>query len=258
MRQLGGPALRRAREPRRARADAVGAFTLYLFAALGLGWALAPSPSIGLIALGAGLLVVGIAAGSVLRRCPPFTTAADRVTLIRATLAGLCAASAVLMAAGELPARGWLPSAAAALALALDAVDGWTARRTGTSTEEGARLDMETDAALLLVLSCAAALSLGPWVLAVGLMRYAFVLAGRLRPRLRAELGFSRFRRGVAALQGVALLSALVPAVPLPFAEAAVAVALAMLTASFGRDVLDLERRAADRPRARARRPRLP
>jgi phosphatidylglycerophosphate synthase len=263
MRRIGGSAPRRARAPRRAgvprhaRADAFGALALYLLAALGPGWLLAP-PSSGLLALGAGLLVVGVAAGSVLRRRPLFTTAADRVTLVRAALGGLCAAATVLMAAGELPARGWPLSAVAALALALDAVDGWTARRTGTSTEEGARLDMEADAALLLVLSCAAALSLGPWVLAVGLMRYAFLLAGRLRPALRGELGFSRFRRGVAALQGAALLTALIPAVPLPAAEAAVAAALTLLTVSFGRDVLTLERRAAARPRAHARRPRLP
>ena len=66
----------------------------------------------------------------------------------------------------------------AAVALALDAVDGWVARRTGTVSELGARFDMEADAFLILVLSGFVADSLGGWVLAIGLMRYAFVAAG--------------------------------------------------------------------------------
>ncbi len=37
-------------------------------------------------------------------------------------------------------------------ALILDGVDGWVARRTGTANDAGARLDMEVDAALILVL----------------------------------------------------------------------------------------------------------
>ena len=35
----------------------------------------------------------------------------------------------------------------------LDLVDGWVARRTGTASPFGARFDLETDAALILVLS---------------------------------------------------------------------------------------------------------
>ena len=72
------------------------------------------------------------------------------------------------------------------MALALDAVDGWVARRTGTVSALGARFDMEVDAFLILVLSGYVAPTLGGWVLAIGLMRYAFVAAGWVLPWLRA------------------------------------------------------------------------
>ncbi|MCP3425012.1 CDP-alcohol phosphatidyltransferase family protein [Rothia sp. AR01] len=255
---------------RRAVADALAAPALYLLAILAIGWFVAPPLRVGLPALGAGLAIVGLAVLSVLRRRPPFTTAADRITLFRVTLAGLCAASTVLMLAGQLPARGWLISVIVSVTLILDAVDGWVARRTGSSTPEGARLDMESDAALLLILSTAAALTLGPWVLAIGLMRYAYVLAARFRRPLRAELPFSQFRRVVAATQGVVLLAVFAPFMPLPLVGASAAAALTLLIASFARDVVLLERRAATERRAavgprpapgpgpRLRRPRLP
>ena len=59
-------------------------------------------------------------------------------------------------------------------ALVLDAVDGRVARRTGTVTEFGGRFDGEVDAFLILVLSVAAAPTVGWWVLAAGVVRYAF------------------------------------------------------------------------------------
>ena len=101
------------------------------------------------------------------------------------------------------------------------------------------------DAALLMVASLIAIRSLGWWVLAIGGMRYAFGLAGRVRPELRNPLPFSRFRRVVAGLQGALLAVGLAPVVPLPLARAVVAVALGLLVTSFGRDVIWLERRPA-------------
>ena len=59
---------------------------------------------------------------------------------------------------------------------------------------------------------------------------------------LREPLAFSQFRRLVGGVQGVALLIALVPVVPVPASAAVVALALALLVVSFGRDVLRLER----------------
>ena len=153
---------------------------------------------------------------------------ADRVTLVRASLAGGVLALVVTGAAG--PAL----LALAAVALALDAVDGPVARRTGTASALGARFDMEVDAALVLVLSAAAPVA-GPWVLTGGLLRYAFVAAGWVAPWLRGTLPESPARKAVAAAQGVALVvvaSGVLPA-PRPVAAAA----LAALVWSFGRDV---------------------
>ena len=98
-------------------------------------------------------------------------------------------------------------------------VDGWVARRTGTASVQGSRLDMETDAALMLVLCVPLAFTLGPWVLAIGVMRYAFVALSWWRPALRGHLEFSQFRRVVAAIQAVVLVVALVPLVPEPAAQ---------------------------------------
>ncbi|WP_104139997.1 CDP-alcohol phosphatidyltransferase family protein [Arthrobacter sp. ZGTC131] len=128
------------------------------------------------------------------------------------------------------------------VAFLLDAVDGAVARRTGSSTPEGGRLDIQTDAALVLVLSCAAVRSLGPWVLAVGLMWYAFVAAGQIRPALRGVLKSNRLRKVIGAYQPFAVLLALTPGVPQGLGAGAVALALLSLVASFGRDVLQLER----------------
>jgi phosphatidylglycerophosphate synthase len=128
------------------------------------------------------------------------------------------------------------------LAFLLDAVDGAVARRTGSSSLAGARLDVQTDAALVLVLSCAAARSLGPWVLAIGLMWYVFVAAGQVRPALRGVLRPSRLRKIIGAYQPFAFLLALTPGVPEGFGTGAVALALLTLVASFGRDVTELER----------------
>lgn len=127
-------------------------------------------------------------------------------------------------------------------ALALDAVDGWVARRTGTATELGARFDMEVDAFLLLALSAYAAQTLGPWVLAIGLMRYAFVIAGWALPWLRGQLPPRYWRKVVTAVQGIALALAASGLPPL-IAGPAVGVALALLVESFGRDVVWLARR---------------
>jgi phosphatidylglycerophosphate synthase len=199
---------------------------------------------VGVAAAAAGIAVVVAAGITVMSRTGRWSGPADRVTLARTVLIGGCATIAVLILDGALSARPLWLLALALPALALDGVDGFVARRTGTASAAGARLDMEMDAALLMVLSLVAVRSLGWWVLAIGLMRYAFVLAYRIRPQLRQPLAFSQFRRVVAAIQGVTLAVALSPVLPLPFARTAVAIALALLVISFGRDVITLERGA--------------
>jgi hypothetical protein len=80
--------------------------------------------------------------------------------------------------------------------------------------------------------------SLGPWVLLIGLMRYLFVLAGSRYPWLVGPLPPSRARKVVAAVQGVVLVAATLPALPPSVATVAVLGALLSLLWSFGRDTL--------------------
>ncbi|MDX3098601.1 CDP-alcohol phosphatidyltransferase family protein [Streptomyces sp. ME01-24h] len=163
---------------------------------------------------------------------------ADHVTLVRAVLVG----GVTALVAGGVGHGAPLLTGLTAVALALDAVDGRVARRTGTASALGARFDMEVDAFLILVLSARLALTLGPWVLAIGAMRYAFVAAARPLPWLHAPLPPSFARKTVAALQGVVLLVACSGLVPAGVCAALTVLALASLVWSFGRDVLWLRR----------------
>lgn len=195
-----------------------------------------------LAGLCAGALVTGAAVVSILRRIPRFSTPADRVTLLRALLAALCAVMAVPQLLTGRPPDLLLVVLGGA-AFLLDALDGPIARHTGTASAAGARFDAATDAALVLVLSTAAAGVVGPWTLATGAMYYAFVAAGFFRPHLREPLPPSAARKAIGAFQPLALLVALFPGIPAAAATAAAAAALALLTFSFGRDTVLLERR---------------
>jgi phosphatidylglycerophosphate synthase len=166
---------------------------------------------------------------------------ADRVTLARATLVGAIAALTVDSLYRHVPLAVLV--AVAAVALTLDAVDGKVARRTGTVSAFGARFDMEVDAFLILVFSVYLSRPVGPWVLAIGGMRYAFVLAGWVLPWMRAALPPRYWRKVVAATQGIVLMVATAGVLPGPLATAALAVALALLVESFGRDIGWLWRR---------------
>jgi phosphatidylglycerophosphate synthase len=162
-------------------------------------------------------------------------TPADWVTLARATLAvGVAALVADSFAE---PAPVAILVSLAALALVLDAVDGWVARRTHTTGRLGARFDAEADAFLILVLSVYVARSAGAWVLAIGAARYAFLVAGWLLPWMRHPLPPRYWRKVVCAAQGIALTIAASGTLPPALTGAALVVALAVLAESFGRDV---------------------
>ncbi len=189
---------------------------------------------------------------------------ANAVTLVRATLAVAVAVLVVGALARSMPVAPLVGLAAAALAL--DAVDGWVARRTGTATAFGARFDGEVDAFLIAALSVYAATIYGPWVLAIGAARYAF-LAGELsRPWMRVPLPPRRWRKAVAAAQGIVLTVAAAEVLPRGLTQALLALALAALAVSVGECTWWLWRRrqaaparrapATARPRAAAR-PRL-
>jgi phosphatidylglycerophosphate synthase len=183
------------------------------------------------------LVGAGFAAGlaallnrAVLRTAARSLGPADRVTLARAVLVG----GVTALVADHAGPMALVPIAA--VALLLDAVDGQVARRTRTVSAMGARFDMEIDAVLILVLSVQVGRSLGVWVLAIGLMRYVFAVAGRFAPWLRAELPPSRARKTVAALQGVLLAVLAAGVLPYGAAMLVAGLALAALCWSFGRD----------------------
>ncbi|MFF7352337.1 MULTISPECIES: CDP-alcohol phosphatidyltransferase family protein [Streptomyces] len=160
---------------------------------------------------------------------------ANRVTLGRATLVG--GVTALVADSFESAPPVTLLVGLTAVALILDGVDGKVARRTGTSTALGARFDMEVDAFLILVLSVYVSMQLGPWVLLIGGMRYAFVAAARYAPWLNAPLPPSFARKTVAAIQGICLLVAGAELLPRPANLTIVLLALGSLVWSFGRDV---------------------
>ena len=161
---------------------------------------------------------------------------ADWVTLARATLAAGIAA----LVADSLhqPAPVTLLVSITALALVLDAVDGWVARRTRTTAALGAHFDAEVDAFLILILSVYVARSAGAWVLAIGAARYAFLAAGWPLPWMRERLPPRFWRKVVAATQGIVLTVAVADVLPRAVTEAALVAALVLLAESFGRDVL--------------------
>ena len=165
---------------------------------------------------------------------------ANRVTLGRATLVG--GVTALVADSFESSPPVTLFVGLTAVALILDGVDGKVARRTGTCSTLGARFDMEVDAFLILVLSVYVSMSMGPWVLLIGGMRYAFVAAARVLPWLNAPLPPSTARKTVAALQGILLLVGASGYLPLAATQAVVALALGTLVWSFGRDILWLYR----------------
>ncbi|MDQ1288730.1 MAG: hypothetical protein QG622_2296 [Actinomycetota bacterium] len=164
-----------------------------------------------------------------------FLGMANWVTLSRTILAGGVVALTADSFTGPVPVG--VVVALAVTALVLDGVDGQVARRTGTSSELGARFDMEADAFLLLVLTVFLASTFGLWVLSIGLMRYGFVVAGRVFPWLTAPLPPRFSRKAVAVVQGVALVAVSTGILPVAVSVGALVLALALLCWSFGLDV---------------------
>jgi phosphatidylglycerophosphate synthase len=232
--------------------------TILLATILGL---LATAALLGVVSATAGLgaagWIAGLATGSAatalivtarMRSDQPAIHPADWVTLTRAVLiagvAGLVADSFVR----PLPVTALVTLSA--VALVLDAVDGQVARRTGTATPLGARIDGETDAFLILLLSIAVSRDYGGWVLVIGAARYALLLAGWLIPWLAAPLPPRYWGKVVAAVQGIVLTVAASGLVDRRTGMIAVAGALLLLAESFGRAVIWLYRTGAG-PRTR-------
>ena len=178
-------------------------------------------------------------------RAPRFG-AANLVTLGRAALTMLLIA---LLGAAPSSRVAWVGVGLATLAAVLDGVDGRIARLRNEATPFGARFDMETDALLMLVLAVLVWRigHAGPWVLAAGLLRYGFVLAGRAWPALARPLPPSERRRRICGV-AIALLS--IAAAPLPpeAVSALCAIAVGSLIYSFAVDGVWLVRYAPGLP----------
>jgi len=197
-----------------------------------IGWA------VGLVA---GWVVTTLLAVARIRRHQPFLGPADWVTLMRAYLVSGIAA---------LVAQGWfgirstvLLVIVGALALALDAVDGRVARRTGTASSLGARFDGEVDAYLIALLSIRLAVDYGWWVALAGVARYAFLVAGWIMPIYARPLPFRYWRKVVTAASGIVLTVAISGLLPRTMGVIGTLTVLVLLAESFGRDIAWLYRR---------------
>lgn len=188
----------------------------------------------------AALLLVVVTAAKHQHPFPGFG-AANVVTMVRATMTALVAGT---VAAPPSTALLWFAIALVLLVAVSDGADGYLARRSGMASGFGARFDMETDAALICVLSVLVWQhhKAGAWVLLCGLMRYAFVAAGWVAPWLARPLRSTRRGKTVAVAQFIALGVALAPVTPLSVSTPLAAVALAALTWSFALDVWWLRR----------------
>lgn len=167
---------------------------------------------------------------------------ANLVTLARAVLVGGVTALVAEGLAGGAVAPDLLV-ALATVALVLDGVDGQVARRTGTVSTLGARFDMEVDSFVVFVLSVHVATGLGPLAVVVGSMHYAYVVAGRLLPWLRAPLPTRYSAKVVAVVQAAVLVLAASGRVAPGPALGLLVVVLMLLVWSFGHDVVWLWRR---------------
>jgi phosphatidylglycerophosphate synthase len=248
------PEVRHADKP----ADKVALPRIRLAALLGM---LATAALLGVVSATAGLgavgwitgLVTGSAAAVLLvtarmRSDQPAILPADWITLTRMLL--IAGVTGLVADSLSRPVSVTALVALSAVALALDAVDGQVARRTGTATPLGARIDGEADAFLILLLSIYVSQDYGSWVLAIGAARYALLLAGWLIPWLAAPLPPRYWGKVVAAVQGIVLTVAASGVTSRLVGMIAVAAALLLLAESFGRNVIWLYRTGAG-PRTR-------
>ena len=188
----------------------------------------------------AAYVIAGFLALRLIGRGFPYPTLGvpNLVTLFRLVVV------AALLSASLGVANAWLIVFLATFALVLDGVDGYLARKQNWVSGFGARLDMEVDTALALVLAIIAAATqvIGVWVLFLALPRYLFVAAARFLPWLWAPLPYSLARRVVSVLQITALIVINAPILGGLFALPVAIAAALLLLWSFGRDILWLWR----------------
>src|SRR5579859_773665 len=112
--------------------------------------------------LAAGSAATALLVTARMRSDQPAMFPADWVTLARALLAAGVAGLVADSFGRPVPVTALVTLCT--VALVLDAVDGQVARRTGTATALGGRLDCEVDAFLILLLSIVVSEDYGGWV----------------------------------------------------------------------------------------------
>jgi len=236
---MTGPAWRLPDAP--LRASVVRAVLLAVIGMVGLitilrSWT-AVSPDYAVRSLGVFVVAITFVVGLVGVHHPfPRLGSANHVTLLRLVLVAIVAG---LIGEPRTVRIEWLAVTATIVTVILDGLDGWLARRAGMTSRFGARFDMETDALLILILSILVWQhgKAGPWVLACGVMRYAFVACGWVLPWMAAPLRSSVRGKTVAVIQVVGLGAALSPLVRTPQSIVVAGVTLAALVWSFAIDV---------------------
>ena len=237
-RVVGGPKLWPQVSPNKTWSGAIGGLVFAMLVGALLTLVLAPG-SMARAAAVAAILAVATQAGDLLE------SAIKRHFKVKDT-------SSLIPGHGGLLDRldGLLAAApvAALLALVLDGVDGWVARRTRMATAYGKQLDINFDTVLMGILAVLAWQDgkAGAWVLAIGLARYGFVAAGWVWPMLNAELPFSQRRRVICVVQIAVLLACILPVIQPPLSSLAAAAALGLLLFSFAVDTLWLVKAGAD------------
>ena len=185
-----------------------------------------------LFAAGAGLMLLSLP-GSHHFVC---MGAANHVTVGRGALVALLAGLL-----GEHATRNTAAVAVvlASVAMVLDGVDGWLARRSGMASVFGARFDMETDALFVAVLALLVWQfgKAGSWVVLSGLMRYLFGVVVAMVPRLQRPVPATQRGKTIAVLQMIALTVALAPFCGPPISAWVAAAGLLALVLSFSLDV---------------------
>jgi len=244
------------RAARIAAGQAIGSVGLFTAAALlaiasaGRAGTAAAVAAAGIYATIAALVLQAVAGPD----APSRFGSANVVTLLRAGIAALVtglALEALATGTGLLAGPGeigdlwaWAVPVGTLLAMMLDGIDGWLARRRRIASAFGARFDLEADALLVLGLSLAVFASgrAGLWVLSAGALRYIFLAAGALWPALAAALPPSFRRKAVCVAIGASLVIALVPVVPAATASLLAGVGVLAIVYSFAVDTVWLIR----------------
>ena len=222
---------------------AITGFTVCIFAALACFYLFLPSFGPLSVALSIGLWIAIATLMFVKIRYHPYPQfgLANLVTTGRAAtavvLVGFVPMEATLLTS---PTWMWAIAITASVALCMDGLDGYLARKNSLCSVFGARFDMETDALLGLVITLLVWQSgqAGIWVLALGLMRYAFIAASIWLAALREPLFPSLRRKIVCVIQVGALCLMLCPWLSPLQVSSIGAIALMCLVYSFAVDTI--------------------